>query len=298
LGRSHLLRALDELAEIAQGTRLKLHYSHAIFVGRKSFADKDELLRTLHELRRQGVDAGFDIYHEMMGVSVITVILPAWYQGMSAAERKQPFNRLKLAALTTASSKLLGFGFDDIQVAYLGQGNQQYEGQTVHQIARALGKSDLDAYLYLCEISGFQGRVNLSPYSTPQIIRELSRDEHCLYMTDAWVEEFGVQNPAIYDCFPKFLRSALLGEGDTLPRTVRKMTGATADRFGLAGRGYLKPGAFADLTVFNEERLRGGTPDQGRAFGIEKVFINGRLVLDGEHLDREALRTSGAAVRG
>ena len=24
----------------------------------------------------------------------------------------------------------------------------------------------------------------------------------CLYMTDAWVEPHGVQNPAIYDCFP------------------------------------------------------------------------------------------------
>ena len=44
LGRPQLLRALDELYEIARGTKLKLQYSHAIFVGRSSFACKDELI--------------------------------------------------------------------------------------------------------------------------------------------------------------------------------------------------------------------------------------------------------------
>lgn len=296
-GRSHLLRAVDELAEIAKGTALKLHYSHAIFVGRKSFADKDEFVRIMHDLRKNGVDAGFDIYHEIMGVSVITVILPTWYQALSIAERRKPLNRIKLAALTTATSKLLGFGFNDIEVAYLGEAHKQYEGKTVHQIAQELGKSDLDAYLFLCELCDFKGRINLSPYSTPKIISDLSKDDLCLYMTDAWVEEFGVQNPAIFDCFPKFLKHALLGSGDSMPRTVRKMTGGTADRFSLPERGYLKPGYFADITVFNEDTLRSGLPDQGRAFGIEKVFINGKLVLDGENLNREVLKTSGAAVR-
>lgn len=137
-GRSHLLRAVDELVEIARGTRLKLEYSHAIFVGRKSLADKDEFIRIMHSLRSEGVEAGFDIYHEVMGVSVITVILPTWYQAMPVAERKKPLNRLKLAALITATSLLLGFGFNDIEVAYLGEGYQQYEGKTIHQIAQAL----------------------------------------------------------------------------------------------------------------------------------------------------------------
>lgn len=296
-GRSHLLRAVDELVDIAKGTKLKLQYSHAIFVGRRSFADKDEFVQIMHNLRKTGVDAQFDIYHELLGVSVITVILPAWYQGMSLTERKKPFNRLKLAALCTASGKLLGFGFDDIEVAYIGPDYEQYEGKTVHQIAGELGKSDLDAYLYLCEISNFAGRINLSPYSTPEIISELSRDDSCLYMTDAWVEEHGIQNPAIYDCFPKFLRSSLLGIGDTMPGTIRKMTGGTADRFCLAERGYLKPGFFADLTVFNKNALQEGKPDQEKAFGIEKVFINGKLVLENGVLNNKELKTSGAAIR-
>ena len=62
LGRPHLLRALDELVEIAEGTRMKLHYSHAIFVGRRTFRCKDELLSILNNLQKKGVDIGFDIY--------------------------------------------------------------------------------------------------------------------------------------------------------------------------------------------------------------------------------------------
>lgn len=296
-GRAHILRAFDELAEISKGTPLKLQYSHAIFVGRSSFKYKDEILKMINELRAGGVDAMFDIYNETLGVSVITVILPDWYRSMSPEEKKKPLTRLKLAALVKASSMLLGFGFKDIVVAYIGPGYERFEGKSVHQIAREEGLSDLNAYLMLCEVSNFGGRVNMGPYSTPEIISDFEHNENCLYMTDAWVEDHGVQNPAIYDCYPKFLRDSLLGTGDTMPNTIRRMTGAIADRFMLPERGYLKEGYFADLTVFDEEELRSAVPDQEKSFGIEKLFINGKLVMDGGELDEEALKTTGRAIR-
>ena len=296
LGRSHLLRAVDELVEIARGTRLKLQYSHAIFVGRNSLGARDELLQIFDQLRSEGVDVMYDIYNECVGVSVITVILPAWYQGMTPEERRKPLTRAKLAVLVKASSLLLGFGFKDIQVAYIGPGYERYEGKSVHDIAREEGISDLKAYLKLCELSNFVGRVNMGPYSTPEIIAAFERDPHCLFITDAWVEEHGVQNPVLYDCFPRFLRDSLRGTGDTLPNTVRRMTGATADRFLLRDRGYLKEGFYADLTVFDEEAMRSGTPGQQKAFGIDRVFINGRQVLADGALNAEALRTSGRAI--
>lgn len=297
LGRPHLLRALDELVQIADGSRMKLHYSHAIFVGRRSFRCKDELMNILHDLKNKGVDIGFDIYSELLGVSVITVVLPAWYQALSAKEKRHWFNKLKLRILIDATIVLLGFGWNDIQIAYIGPGYEKYEGKTVAQIAKEMGKSCLDAYLDLCEMSEFKGRVNMGPYSTPEIISELSKDERCLYMTDAWVEDHGVQNPAIYDCFPKFLKFSLCGTGDTMPNTIRKMSGAVADRFSIKDRGYIRPGYYADITVFDESKLREGEPDQERSFGIEKVYINGINILDGDILDTEAIKHSGRAIK-
>ena len=296
LGRSHLLRAVDELADVVSGTKIKLHYSHAIFVGRRSFKNKDEFLEIVERLRTQGIDMMFDIYNETLGVSVITVILPVWYQAMTQEERKRPLVRAKLSVLVYASSLLLGFGFKDIEIAYIGEGYEKYEGKSVHQIAKEEGMSDLAAYLMLCEKSNFQGRVNMGPYTTPEIISQFEKDPHCLYMTDAWVEDYGVQNPAIYDCFPKFLQDALLGTGDLMENTIHRMTGATAERFNLRERGYIRPGYYADLTVFCEEELKNAIPNQKKSFGIHRVWINGKAVLNGETLDQELTKTSGKSI--
>ncbi|MHC1786502.1 MAG: amidohydrolase family protein [Christensenellales bacterium] len=296
LGRPHLLRALDELHEIARGTKLKLQYSHAIFVGRSSFGCKDEFLRIIEAMRQEGIDCKFDIYHEMLGVSIITVVMPPWYQALGQDKKRSFFNKLRFTLLAQASMLLLGFNFSDIVVAYLGEGLESYEGKTVAQIAGSMRVSGVEAYLRLCEMSHYRGRVNMGPYSTPDIIKDLARHEQSLFMTDAWVEEKGIQNPAIYDVFPKFLKQALSGQGDTLPHTIRKMTGATADRFSLKDRGYLREDAFADLTVFDEQAVKDGIPDIGKPFGIRHVFINGRHVLKDGQLDPAAAAGCGQAM--
>lgn len=296
LGRSHLLRAVDELVELSKGTNLKLQYSHAIFVGRRSLKDKKEFVEIMDKLRSEGVDAMFDIYNETMGVSVITVILPGWYQSMSSKQKKKLGTKMKLSLLVKATSLLLGFGFDDILVAYIGKGYEQYEGKTIKQIAKEMKTSCLKAYLKLCELSDFKGRVNMGPYTTEEIIHEFEKHPNCLFMTDAWIEENGIQNPAIYDCYPKFLRDSLLGKGDTIENTIRKMTGAIADRYMLKERGYLKEGYAADLTVFDENEIMHATPDQEKSFGIKKVYINGKLVFENGQMIKNNVNGVGRAL--
>ena len=296
-GRPHNLRALDELYEMSKGLKLKLHYSHAIFVGSKTFKTHTELLQIFDRMKAEGIELMFDIYAETMGVSVITVVAPAWWLSMSKEEREKPLNRLKFKLMAKLSMKLLGFDFGDMQIAWLGEGHGQYEGKRVDAIAREMGVSPLDAYIKLCELSQNKGRVNMYRYSTPEIISKLARRPDVLYMTDAWIEKHGVQNPAAYDCFPKFLKLALSGGGDTVPMTVRKMSGAVSDRFALRNRGYLRPGNYADVTVFDEAALKAGQPDRFRSFGIRRVFINGREVLTDDVLHSAELRRAGRAMR-
>jgi N-acyl-D-amino-acid deacylase len=82
-----------------------------------------------------------------------------------------------------------------------------------------------------------------------------------------------------------------------MPRTIRKMTGGVADRFSIPDRGYIRPGCFADLTVFDEAEMASAVPDQEKPFGIRRVFINGKEVLKDGVLDKEALKTTGHALR-
>ena len=62
---------------------------------------------------------------------------------------------------------------------------------------------------------------------------------------------------------------------------VRKMTGATADRFGIPERGYIRPGYKADLTIIDRDRLKVNEkkPDF-KPEGILHVYVNGVPVLE------------------
>ena len=75
------------------------------------------------------------------------------------------------------------------------------------------------------------------------------------------------------------------------------MTGATAERFMIKERGFLKPGYYADITVFDEEVLKNSPCDRTCSFGIDRVFINGLEVLTNGETDKETLRHAGRAIR-
>lgn len=87
---------------------------------------------------------------------------------------------------------------------------------------------------------------------------------------------------------PKFLRIARETGNQSLEETVAKMTGRSADRFDLKGRGYLREGYYADVVVFDYANLRDtSTPDKPDAepVGIEHVFVNGSHILSRGQLD-------------
>ena len=66
------------------------------------------------------------------------------------------------------------------------------------------------------------------------------------------------------------------------------MTGATAERFGVTDRGFLRKGAPADVTVFDWNTVKDNntvSETSNAPTGIEYVFINGKRVLKGGVVD-------------
>jgi N-acyl-D-amino-acid deacylase len=106
-------------------------------------------------------------------------------------------------------------------------------------------------------------------------------------------------HPRYYGTFPRVLARYVRGERLLdLPAAIRKMTSLAADRFGLRDRGRIEEGAYADLVLFDPDRIADeATFERPHAFatGIDLVVVNGRVAWDGSHGERagRALRRGG-----
>ena len=287
--KSHLELGLDEAVEIMEKSGCKLEYSHLIFTGQRSWKLLDKMLATFYREKEKGYPIAYDNYAFHYGASVITVVFPEWYAQLSKEEAAKPINRFKLQLTILMYRKVLGIDWNDMVIAYISDEHPEYEGKTIPQAAAEEGLSNLDMYLKLVDLSNRAGSIYLGKYYNDAIVRRLMEDELSVFMTDAWVVEKGLQNIAAFQTFPQFF---LLAKSYGIPteNIVRKMTGATADRYQIPERGYLKPGYKADLTVLRPDALRvdESKPDFTPG-GIEHVYINGVPVLEnGRYLGGKA----------
>ena len=89
-------------------------------------------------------------------------------------------------------------------------------------------------------------------------------------------------HPRLWGTFPRVLGHYSRDLGlFPLETAVWKMTGLTAAKFGLAGRGQVQPGCYADLTVFDPARIADAASFERpteRAAGIHSVCVNGAPV--------------------
>ena len=278
--KSHLELGLDEVVDIMRRSGCRTEYSHLIFTGQRSWKLLDRMLAVFHREQAAGQPLAFDNYAFHYGASVITVVFPEWYAALSAEEAARPINRFKLSLTILMYRKVLGIDWEDMVVAYISDEHPEYEGKTIPQCAKEEGLSELDMYLKLVDLSNRQGSIYLGKYYNDEIVRRLMEDELSVFMTDAWVEEKGLQNIAAFQTFPQFF---LLAKRYGIPaeKIVRKMTGATADRYQIPERGYLKPGYKADLTVLDPNALKvdESKPDFTPG-GVAHVYVNGVPVLE------------------
>ncbi len=278
--KSHLEMGLDEVVDIMHRSGCRTEYSHLIFTGQRSWKLLDKMLAVFHREQGKGMPIAFDNYAFHYGASIITVVFPEWYAQLSKEEAAKPANRSKLQLTILMYRKVLGIDWEDMVVAFISDDHPEYEGKTIPQCAREEGLSELDMYLKLVDLSNRQGSIYLGKYYNDGIVRRLMEDELSIFMTDAWVVEKGLQNIAAFQTFPQFFLLALR-YSIPVETVVRKMTGATADRYRIPERGYLRPGYKADLTVIDPTALQvdESKPDF-RPGGIVHVYVNGHPVLE------------------
>lgn len=179
--------------------------------------------------------------------------------------------------------------------------SQSVEGKTLETIAGERGRDPFDVYFDLIVENGHAAR-GIFDYIDEANIRILLRHPATMICSDGQIlAPYGFLNdpppysPCSYGEFPAVLEHYVREQAVlTLEEAIRKMTSFPAQRFGLMDRGVLRPGAWADIVVFDLDRIRDRATDRypyswplknyphQYPEGIDYVFVNGVPVIKGK----------------
>ena len=288
-GRPHNLRALEEALAIGLETGVKLQISHFIFVGRASWPTAPQALEMIEAAVAQGLQVMWDIYPHFGGNSYLNVFLPAWFIENLDENLVNPKAVRRLRFELALAKRLLGFDLSDIWImdaAYTA--GEAYNGRCLTEIAARENTDPVAMMLKIVKESdskalqltyGYSGNDNHE-----SLMETLMADGRCLFETDTILKSRGFANPASYGAFPRILGRFARDKGVMpLETAIHRMTGATARWMDIQDRGEIRPGAFADLVLFDPATIADTTSQANtasRPVGIHKVFCNGALVVD------------------
>ncbi|MBP0460316.1 N-acyl-D-amino-acid deacylase family protein [Streptomyces montanisoli] len=285
--------ALEEAVRIARESGAPLHVSHHKTAGRHGWGGTERTLPRLHRLRAEGMDVTCDVYPYTAGSTSLAAMLPPWaHDGGEArllerlrdAEQRAGMRAAIADGVPGWENTVGNGGWDRISVAGAAR-HPALHGRTIADIAyeRRSDAVDVVAELLLAE----DGDVTIISHSMREDdVRRVLTAPFTMIGSDG-VPKPGQPHPRWAGTFARVLgryvrELGLLG----LAEAVHKMTGATAARFGLAGRGVLRDGCHADLVVFDPEtvadRATFSDPLPGPS-GVRLVVVAGAVVVeDGE----------------
>jgi N-acyl-D-amino-acid deacylase len=282
-GTPHNLIALKEMLDLAEKTGVKLEISHLIFVGTSTYRTYTKALKMLEDARKKDIDVKFDTFAYHCGISIISVFLLSWFLAKAPGVYTDKAALRKLNIEMKAVFKLLGFSYDDIQITDTrSPGLEEYNGMFIPEIASRMRISNFDCLVEITKRSEGTARVLNYNYSNDEITDALIKHPDSLFMTDSVIELHGAQNPASYGNNPRILQISREKKLISLEEIVNKMTGAVANRYHISGRGYIREGMAADITVFDYSRIKDNTTQKvtnAAPTGIDAVFINGIQVV-------------------
>jgi N-acyl-D-amino-acid deacylase len=291
LERAHGGDGVAEPLEVARRAGVRLHFAH-YRTAPETAGRIDAIMRLIDPAKAEGLDVTFDIYPYPSGSTIAVSYLPGWAQegGPDAILRRlaDPGDRRKIADAVEHDPSV---PLADLVCSYVGR-DTSLEGLALVDLAARSGRSLGEALCDVLRSEALQvGHVAAPPRSVA-LWHQVSRD--CMellarpdYMVCSDITPAGrFPHPRSYGAFPRFLGRLRreLG-GLSVEAMVHRMTDRTARRFGLTRRGRIERGWFADLVVFDADRvIDTATYDEPRRFpaGIPYVVVNGQVAVDGE----------------
>ncbi len=307
--------ALDEAFRIGREAGIPVEIFHLKVAGKQNWGKMPQVIAAIEQARTSGVDVTADQYPYVGAATSLGASIPPKYHEGGTDEfvkrLKDPATRQQIRKdLDSAGGSFenlyreVGGANGVLVVSVLDPQLRKYEGKTVAQIAKMENKDPIDALMDLV----IADRDNVGA-----VYFLMSEPDVKLAMQQPWVSvgtDYGAINPTgplgeskahprAYGSFARILGKYVREEHVLrMEDAIRKFTSLPAQREKLDHRGLLRTDYFADITVFDPDKVRDvATFDDPNkpSVGFEYVFVNGTLAL--EH-DKVTGQLGGRPLRG
>lgn len=297
-----VFKAVAEALEIGRRAKLPVDIIHLKIAEHKFWGRMPELVALLANTRAQGQLVEANVYPYRAGQNNLSSIIPPWaHEGGS----KAMIARLKDAAQRPRLEKeiLNGIPGSDWYNHYTATGGwdgmllvtfrnpkyKQFQGKRMGEVIKTMARPPLDVlFELLTENDGsvptvyFHHAEEDMRYALKQPFVSIGSDGTAVKTEGPLAA--GHPHPRYYGTFPRVLGRYVREEKLlSLEEAVRKMTSANAAKIRVYDRGLLRPGQWADVTIFNPDTIIDNAtfekPHQ-YATGIEYVIVNGKPVLE------------------
>lgn len=299
-----LLGSVDEAITIGRKAGLPVHFAHIKALGVDVQGEADEVIAKIEKARAEGIDVTADQYPWLAsGSNLQAALVPRWavdggYDAMLKRFSDTPtLKRIK----TEMRENLRRRG--GAQSLLLTATGLPWSGKRLGEIAKEWDMDPVDAAIRILSSDvPADGQWKVGSFNRGQMARTASfnmrADDVEAFMRQPWVvtsSDGSDGHPRQYATFPKKYATYVKEKGViSLTDFIHRSTGETADIYGLAGRGYLKPGNFADVVIFNPNSYAPRADylhPRELSVGVVSLYVNGVEALhDGKPTGKAAGR--------
>jgi N-acyl-D-amino-acid deacylase len=295
-----LMKSVMEAIEVGEKGGLPVEISHHKASGKPYWGQTSKSLELIEEARRRGIDATCDQYPYLAGMTSLATLLPPWaHEGglKKLLERlKSPEERRKIRkdmekGIPGWENMIATNGWENIRVSSVRTDeNRSLEGKNLAEITRIKIKPDEYTALFDLLLEE-EGETTMLLFSMNEDdVRRVMMHPSQMVGSDSWsvaphgIMSGGKPHPRFYGTYPRILGKYVREEDVlTLEDAIRRMTSLPAQRFRLKDRGLIMEGMWADITIFDRERIidRASYDDPHKyPEGVEYVLVNGQIVLE------------------
>jgi N-acyl-D-amino-acid deacylase len=293
---NHVDEAVREAIAVAETTGVHVQIAHLKLSGVDNWGGAGRLLSEIAAARRRGLPVDCDAYPYDTATNPLRNLLPRWVIEGGIPAMLERLRRVEMRARLRADiarDGLNNFGripsWDAVRIA-VAPNLPEEAGRTLGEIARRRGVDPLDGVCDFLVADRGATRILITSMSE-QDVHEITGTPWVLVGSDANAlatagpTSRGKPHPRSYGTHARLLGHFVRDLGVlTLPAAVHKTTGAAAAALGLADRGVLREGCWADVAVFDPVRISDpATYDDPHryALGVSTVVVNGEVVVEG-----------------